>query len=90
MPKALISLHNWSGFSNLGEIFSTIINILLIFISVLSLASLIFGGYQYITSAGNPESAQKGKSSITWGIIGLVIAFASFVIVDFVYTALTS
>lgn len=90
MPDAIISLHNWSGFSNIGEIFQTVINVLLVIISVLALVSLIYGGYQYITSAGNPETAQKGKSSITWGIVGLLLAFASFLIVNFIYTALTS
>lgn len=89
MPDSIITLHKWTNFNSIGEIFTSVIEILLVIISVLALASLIYGGYQYITSSGNPEAAQKAKSSITWGIIGLILAFASFIIVNFIYTSLT-
>jgi hypothetical protein len=86
---ALVTLPNLSRFSNLGELAGTIITVLLIFIAVLAVGALIYGGYQYITSAGNPESAGKAKSTITWGIIGLIVAFAAYIIVDFIASRLT-
>lgn len=35
---------------------------------------ILLGGFQYITSAGDPKQAQKASSMITGAIIGLVVA----------------
>lgn len=89
MGQAIINLPNYSKFDTFGEIFVVIIDTLLIFISVLAIIGIIIGGYQYITSSGNAEATAKAKSTITWSIIGLVVAFASYIIVNFVVTTLT-
>lgn len=38
--------------------------------------TLIIGGFQYLTSAGDPKQAQKASSIITGAIIGLVVVMA--------------
>ena len=45
---------------------------------------LIIGGFWYITSAGNEETAEKGKSTAINAIIGIVIIILSYVIVNVV------
>ena len=35
---------------------------------------IIYGGFLYITAAGDPEKASKGKTALTLAIIGIVIA----------------
>lgn len=62
----------------------TIINAALVMAGVVAVVYLIIGGYQYITSAGNPEVATQAKSTILNAVIGLIIIFASYVIIDFV------
>jgi len=50
-------------------------NILTIIIPLAGLAAfvvLIIGGFQYLTSAGDPKQAQKAQSIITGAIIGIV------------------
>ncbi len=89
MIPNLVNLPNLSQFDSFGEIFVVIINTLLIFISVLALIAIIIGGYQYITSGGNAEATAKAKSTITWGIIGLIVAFAAYVIINFIVTTMT-
>jgi len=37
---------------------------------------LIVGGFQYLTSAGDPKQTQKAQGIITGAIIGLVVALA--------------
>ena len=45
---------------------------LLIPVSVfIALALLIFSGYMWISSAGDPEKVKKASSTITWTVIGL-------------------
>lgn len=89
MVPNLVKLPNLSQFKSFGEIFITIIGTLLLFIAILALIAIIIGGYQYITSGGNAEATAKAKSTITWAIIGLVVAFASYVIINFITTTMT-
>lgn len=35
-------------------------------------------------SAGNPDLMNKGKQILKWAIIGLVLVFGSWVIIDFI------
>ena len=41
---------------------------------------IIWGGFTYLTAAGNPEAAGKGKTIILYALIGLAIALVARVI----------
>lgn len=45
---------------------------------------LILGGYNYITSGGDPEAAEMAKVTITNAIIGMVVILISYLVVEFV------
>lgn len=45
---------------------------------------IIIGGFNFMTSAGDPGKVKKGKDTILYGIIGLVVALLAFAIVNFV------
>lgn len=51
-------------------------------IAYLALFFVMYGGFQYLTSSGNPDQASKGRSTILNAIIGLVIAAGSTAVVD--------
>lgn len=51
---------------------------------------LIIGGFWYITSAGNEETAEKGKGTAINAIIGIVIIILSYVIINVVSTLVTN
>ena len=57
-------------------------------VGILAVGYLIFGGFRYITSGGNEESAEQAKKIITNSIIGLVIIILSFVIIIVISNAL--
>ena len=42
---------------------------------------IIIGGYWYLTSAGNAETAEKGKTAVVNAIIGIVIILMSYAII---------
>lgn len=48
---------------------------------------LIFGGYEYMMSAGNPKAAASAKGKITNAIVGFIIIFAAYWIVQAVAIA---
>jgi len=72
----------------IATVTSNVINILLTFAGVVAVVYLIIGGYQYITSAGNAEQAGAAKNTILYAIIGLVVIFAAYLIIDYVLTSL--
>ena len=45
---------------------------------------LIIGGFWYITSAGNEETAEKGRGTAINAIIGIIIIILSYVIINVV------
>ena len=58
-------------------------------VGVLAVLMMILGGIQLMTSAGDPGKVKKGKDTIIWGIIGLVITLFSYAIVSFVLSAVS-
>jgi hypothetical protein len=60
------------------------INILLTLIVIAAIIVIIIAGFRMVTGGGNPLQIAKAKRAIIWAIIGLLIAFMSFGIVQIV------
>lgn len=71
-----------------GSIFTTIVNILLFIIGAISVIMLIFGGIRYTTSGGDSGAVTSAKNTIMYAIIGLVVAFLAFAVVNWVLGAI--
>lgn len=50
----------------------------------LSLLVFIYGGVKFLASAGRSEWVEDGKKAIIGAVIGLIIVFASYTIINFV------
>lgn len=72
--------------NNAREFIVNVVNFALGFLGLIALIIIIYGGFMYVTAAGNEEQAGKGKKSITYALIGIIIILASYAIVR---TALT-
>jgi hypothetical protein len=42
--------------------------------TIVAVLMIVYGGFTYITAAGDPAKAGSGKSILTFAIIGLAIA----------------
>lgn len=51
---------------------------------LLATAYFVVGGFNYITSSGNPQRLEKAKRTILYSAIGLSITIAAFVISNIV------
>ncbi len=71
-----------------GGRIGTIVNKLVPYIfavaGILLLLYLIYGGYKYMLSRGDPKTIESAKSTITTALIGFVIIFVAFWIVQIV------
>lgn len=61
-----------------------VIAILLFIAGAIAVLFVIIGGFQYVTSGGNEESAKKGKKTLTNAIIGIVIIILAYAIINVV------
>lgn len=57
-------------------------------IGSLTLIMFIYGGFIFLTSSGSSEKVGEAKKIITAAVIGLIIVFASYMIVQFAANAL--
>lgn len=61
-----------------------LVEILLQVVAYVSAGFIVWGGFKYIKSEGDPGKISESKMAIINAVIGLVIALASVAIVDFV------
>ena len=53
-----------------------------------ALLMFIYGGFTWVTSAGSEERITKGKTIVRNAVIGLVVVFLSYGIINFALSAL--
>ncbi len=56
----------------------------LVLVTLLAVAFLIYGGVLYITAGGDETKLKKAQTTVTYTLIGLIVAFLAGVIVRFV------
>lgn len=57
-------------------------------IGILAVVMIIYGGYHYIVSLGNPQRMNQGKEIISGALIGLMLALASYLLLNIINPAL--
>lgn len=77
----------------ISDVFNLLGDVLVVFFTFSAVVAVIFvivGGFHYVSALGNPENAQKGKQTITWAVVGLIISIAAYAIVQFVWNTFAS
>lgn len=54
----------------------------------IALVIFIYGGFMYLTAGGSSERVSKGKQTLVWASIGLVVIFTSYALLNFIFGAL--
>ncbi len=65
-----------------------VVNIIIFVVGAVSVLMIAIGGLRYAISGGDQSSVTAAKNTIIYAIIGLVVAFAAYAIVNFVLTNL--
>lgn len=67
---------------------ANVINLVYLWVGIIAVAVIIYGGITYIMSAGSPEKVSQAKKIIFYALIGLVITLLAFAITNFILRAL--
>lgn len=77
-----------TGSVNIPEIITFVINLLSVIIGIVAVVMLMYGGFKFITSRGDPNNTASAKNTIVYALIGLAIAVSSQIIVKYVLARL--
>lgn len=72
--------------STLQVLFGEVSTLLVYLVGAVAVIFIIIGGLRYVTSNGNEKSVEAAKNTLLYAVIGLVVAIASYAIVQFVLT----
>ncbi len=75
---------NCNDVKDVNGLILTVINWILGITLAIDVLFMIFGGFLYITSAGNEDRAKKGKNTVVNAIIGLVIIILAYFLANVV------
>lgn len=84
-PEVLEAAGCTSGSSDaLPNIIITALNAVIGVAGLVAVIFVIVGGFNYMTSSGDPGKIKKAKDTILYAVIGLIICVLAFAIVNFV------
>jgi len=77
------------GISDFFTLLVNIYNFIVLQIATpLAVIAIVIGAILMMISAGNPGEFAKGKEIIIWSLVGLVLVFCSWLIIDFIMKSL--
>jgi hypothetical protein len=66
-------------------ILTNVFNIIIPFAGLAAFVVLLVGGFQYLTSAGDPKKAQQAQGVITGAIIGIIVTLGIWFLFQLIF-----
>ena len=66
----------------LGKVVTQIINPIILLLAAVAFVVFLWGVFEFIAHAGNETERTKRKEAILWGLVGLVIIFGAYGIIN--------
>lgn len=73
-----------SGQKCVQLIIGNVIRAALGIVGSIALLMMIYGGFMWLTSMGNSEKVEKGKATLIWAVLGLVVIFGAYALTEFI------
>ncbi len=78
------------GLTSLGALATIIVKFLISIVGILAIIFIIIAGIKIVSSGGDSKKLDGARATLTYAIIGLVVAILAFVIVNIVQKFLGS
>ncbi|MHB8860301.1 MAG: hypothetical protein ACYC48_01010 [Minisyncoccota bacterium] len=66
----------------LGKVVAQIINPIILLLAATAFVAFLWGVFEFIAHAGDASKREEGKQAIIWGLVGLVIIFGAYGIIN--------
>ncbi len=87
LPGGLV---NPLGTTSIPQLIGRVIKAILGIVGSIALLMFIWGGFLWMTAAGEAKKVEKGKETLVWATVGLATIFFAYAAVSFVIGAITS
>lgn len=68
--------------SSAREFVVNVTNFVLSFLGLAAVVVIIYGGFLYVTAGGESEKADKGKKSVMYAVMGIIVVLISYALVN--------
>lgn len=68
-----------------SNLIQQIIQLLLFIVGAVAVVMIIWGGIRYAASGGNAAAVTAAKNTILYSVVGLVVAFLAYAIVNWIF-----
>jgi len=87
--KSATALENPLGnVTSISQLYGRIIYAFLGLSGAVALIMFILGGFSWMTAGGNEEKVKKGRDTLIWATMGLVIIFSSYAVLRTIFETL--
>jgi hypothetical protein len=83
-------IDRFGGHSEINDVFKELQKFLLIIGGLSAFVVALYGGFKYLTSAGNPQAAEQGKRIVISAVAGVLIISLAFVLVRYTIEFISS
>lgn len=70
----------------LGKIVTQIIDPLILLMSAGAFVVFLWGVFEFVVNAGDAKKREEGRAAILWGLVGLVVIFGAYGIINVAIT----
>ena len=77
---------NPTGWENICDIANAVLPVIYGIAGVIALILLVMGGIQYMSSGGDKIAVEQARGRITSAIVGLVIVFGAYLVINVIGT----
>jgi heme O synthase-like polyprenyltransferase len=74
----------YTGLTDSSNLMSGILNTVYFWAGIVAVGFIVYGGYLYVLSSGDPGKVRKAKDTLLYSVIGLVVVLVAFVVTRFV------
>ncbi len=89
-PKGMICIADPLSGSEPQIIIGRISRALIMVVGAVAFLFFVVGGFYWIFSFGNEEKVKRGRDIMAWSLVGIVVAFSAYAILQFVFSVLTT
>ena len=68
----------------LGRVTVQILNPIMLLLAAVAFVAFLWGVFEFVLHAGDETKRKEGRSAIMWGLVGLVIIFGAYGIINIV------
>ena len=72
---------------SVGPLIVSVVNVLLFVLGLAAVIVIIIAGFIYVTSSGEAAAITRAKNMILYAVVGLVVAFSAYAIINWVLKA---